>query len=90
MGVDEAGHDDAAAGVKPFGLRILVLKLPPVSHGADLLSVDQDCAVRKIGGVFVAGQHSAVSDQQHVFHLRIFSDSALFSFILQVFSPLAR
>ena len=48
-------------------------------------ALDQNRAVRIIGGAFIAGQHSAVSDQQHVFHLRIFrlcSFSLFYSFFL--------
>ena len=66
VGVDEAGHDDAAFGVHKLSVRVFGLELGKGAHFLDELTVNSDGTVLQIGECFVAGDEFSVSDQQHV------------------------
>ena len=56
--VDEAGHDDAAAGVDHRGIAGVQVR----SDGDDLLALDQDVGLGEIADVRVQRHHGAAAD----------------------------
>ena len=64
VGIDQTGHDDAALGVNPFRVRILLLQFGGRADLPDEPPVDGDGAVFEELPL-VSCDESAVSDQQH-------------------------
>ena len=61
VGVDEAGHDDAAPGVHEFRLGILGLQIGSLADFHDLAAVGDHAAVRQVAHAFgVPGDEPAV------------------------------
>ena len=70
VGVDEAGHDDAASGIHKFRRRVLGLQLCGGAHGHDLSAVGDYAAVRVIAGAIrVPGDEFSVCQQNHIKNL---------------------
>ena len=66
MGVDEAGHDDAARRVDELCGRAGLFQGGFLADGQDFGAVRDDGAFGKIGLIRVPGDHPAVSDQKHI------------------------
>ena len=63
--VDEAGHDEAAAGVEKAGARVAAAQFVGLAHGQDAVGVDGHGSVVEVGTDGVAGDEAGVADQQH-------------------------
>ena len=70
VGVDEAGHDDAAPGVHEFRLRVLGFQVGGGTHFHDLAAVGDDAAVAQVAGaVRVPGDNFSVCQYDHTKNL---------------------
>ena len=66
MGVDEAGHDDAARRVDELRIRVGLFQGGFLADGKNFGAVRDDRAVGEVGVFRVPGDDPAVSDQKHV------------------------
>ena len=60
VGVDEAGHDDAAPGVDPLRLGIVRFQLGGGPDGSDFAAIDDNAAIGQIGQGAVTGDKPSI------------------------------
>ena len=66
VGIDQAGHDNAALCVHELGVGVLGLHLSQSANFLDQFALDDDSAVFQVGVCGVAGNESAISYDHHI------------------------